>query len=105
MADIKNRLYRLDDDSVSVTFTYDEAMDMYFGDYPDFSDSPRITPNGRPWVNVTADGCLYADEEYGDCGSCKFFRCEAPGDLIGICENENLLQEKRPDTAEKGSVV
>ncbi len=91
MAETKIRLYSLDGDTVQVCFEYDEEIGKYFGEYPNFDIEPRITPGGRAWVNVTKDNCPYADKIYGDCGSCKFFRSESPGDLIGICENENLI--------------
>lgn len=95
MAKIKTRLYRLDGDTVEVPFSYDKTLDRYFGDYPDFSENPRITPSGKPWVNVTWDGCEFADDEFGDCGSCKYFRSEKLGDLIGICENEKLIELRK----------
>ncbi|MBE5922640.1 MAG: hypothetical protein E7269_07805 [Lachnospiraceae bacterium] len=59
------------------------------GHTPDFVENPRFTPNGKPWVNVTNVGCPYAEKDFDDCGSCRFFRQERPGDLIGICENEH----------------
>ncbi len=93
MADIKKRVYCLDDDTVEVDFVFDAETQLYFGDFPDFSENPRHSPRGRAWVNVTNDVCPFAEEEYGDCGSCKFFRCEHPGDLIGICENEHLRKD------------
>ena len=82
------------DDAVEVNFVFDAESGMYFGDFPDFSETPRYTPCGRPWVNVTYEGCPYAEERYGDCGSCSFFCSENSGDLIGICENENLRKGK-----------
>ena len=93
MANIKQRVFCLDNDTVEITFVFDTESQMYFGDFPDFSENPKYTPRGRPWVNVTYDACPYAEEEYGDCGSCRYFRCEHPGDLIGICENQNLRKE------------
>ena len=95
MASSKTRLYRLDGDTVEVSFNYDENQNRFFGNYPDFSENPRRTPSGKSWVNVTLDGCKFADSEFGDCGSCPYFRCEKDGDLIGICENENLLYERK----------
>lgn len=90
MADIKKRVYTLDNDTVEVTFVFDAETGMHFGKFPDFSETPKFTARGCPWVNVTNEDCPYAEKEYGDCGSCKYFRCEHPGDLIGICENENM---------------
>lgn len=93
MTEIKKRVYSLLGDIVEVNLVFDTESEMYLGEFPDFAETPRYTPCGRPWVNVTYDGCPYAEDKYGDCGSCKFFRCEHPGDLIGICENENLRKE------------
>lgn len=90
----KLRTVMIDGDSVEVSRVYDPEIREYFDEYPDFQVHPRSTPNGKPWVNVTYDECPYADEEYGDCGSCRFFRSERPGDLIGVCDNENLRREK-----------
>ncbi len=85
----KKRLYQLDSDTIEVVFYYNEKSDRYFGEYPDFSEDPRHTPSGFPWVNVTG-GCDYSGDEDTDCGSCQFFICENKGDLIGICKNEKL---------------
>lgn len=95
MADSKCRAYRLDGDTVQVIFRYDPATGMYFGDYPDFAETPRITPHGRQWVNAIAEGCPYADDAYGDCGSCPCFCPEQAGDLIGVCNHEkNRVKEQ-----------
>ncbi len=94
MAKTKNRKYCLYGDNVDVVFSYNEELDRYFGEYPDFDKSPRKTPCGRRWVNATKDDCLLANENYGDCGSCEFYVCELPGDLIGVCANEHLRKEE-----------
>lgn len=97
MSKSQSRLYTLYGDTVEVSFIYDEALKRYFGDYPDFEETPRITPCGRRWVNATKENCPFADENYGDCGSCEFFKCEKEGDLIGICDNEQLLTLRKDD--------
>lgn len=93
MAKTLNRQFVLYGDIVDVTFVYNELSDKYFGDYPNFDENPRVTPCGRRWVNATKDDCPYADKEYGDCGSCQYYRCEHSGDLIGVCDNEKLRKE------------
>ncbi len=90
MTNEKIRLYRLDGDELEVVFVYDEQSGRHFGDYPDFTENPRHTPKGRPWVNVMTEGCPFADDDYGDCGSCPHFLSEQQGDLIGICKNDEL---------------
>lgn len=92
MTDCKCRIYKLDGDCVAVEFRLDSGSGMFFGDYPDFAENPRITPGGRRWVNAINDGCEYADAEYGDCGSCPHFRPERAGDLIGVCDHEGNRQ-------------
>ncbi len=89
----KNRLYNLYGDTVEVIFSYDEPLGRFLGEYPDFDEKPRFTPCGRRWVNATKEDCPFADNDYGDCGSCKFYRCESFGDLIGVCENEQMRKE------------
>lgn len=98
MANTKKRLFCIDGDVVEVVFTYDASTDCYFGDYPDFKLCPRVTPRGRRWVNVTAEDCPFADADYCDCGSCEHFRCECPGDLIGVCNNEYVNVSREEET-------
>lgn len=94
MSKTLNRQFVLYGDTVEVIFFYNEPLDRYFGDYPDFDQSPRITPCGRRWVNATKEDCPYADKKFGDCGSCKYYKCEHPGDLIGVCDNDQLRKEE-----------
>lgn len=91
------RSYRLDGDLLEVLFIYDEEWKRYSGVYPSFDEHPRITPEGRNWVNTWNDGCPYAEEDFSDCGSCRFFRREHPGDLIGVCDNPDLINNKHPE--------
>ncbi len=91
----KSRIFTLDGDTVEVKLVYNNELEQHIYDYPDFKTSPRITPMGTRWVKVTDDGCPYSDKEYGDCGSCRFFRCESPGDLIGVCDNEELTEKRK----------
>ncbi len=89
------RLFQLYGDKVSVSFRYSEEHGMYFGDYPDFCETPRHTPCGRPWVNVLSEGCEYTQQIYGDCGSCQYLRTEKPGDLIGVCDHHKKRIHQR----------
>ena len=97
MNDVAKRCFTIDGDTVEVKRVFDEKIGLYIHDYPDFKENPRVTPCGRPWVNVTRDDCPYADKEYQDCGSCKFFICERAGDLIGVCDNEQLRLNRKED--------
>lgn len=94
MEEKRYREYHIDGDVVRVAFYYDEETAMWFGEYPDFNESLRITPSGRRWVNAIGDGCPYADKEYGDCGSCSYYRPEREGDLIGVCDHEETRIRK-----------
>jgi len=84
----KIRTYRIDGDSLEVLFEFREACGAWIGDYPYFKETPRRTPNGRSWRNVTYDSCPHADPEYGDCGTCPHLNREQPHDLIGVCFHE-----------------
>lgn len=84
----KRRIFQIDGDFLEVLFYYDEGSGHYFGEYPDFEETPRYTPNGRKWVNVTIVGCPYAEEDFDDCGSCRYMKREHPTDLIGVCGND-----------------
>lgn len=91
----KTRLYTLYGDTVNVVFLYESESGRYFGEYPDFETNPRFTDCGRRWVNSIKDDCQHTDSQYGDCGSCKHYICEKPGDLIGVCDNEKLRREDK----------
>ncbi|MBE6648567.1 MAG: hypothetical protein E7614_03495 [Ruminococcaceae bacterium] len=79
---------------MEVARVFDEEIGDFVNEYPNFKESPRITPKGRRWVNVTDCDCPYADANYGDCGSCRYFLCETSGDMIGICTNEEFQHRK-----------
>lgn len=95
--DVVSRRFTIDGDTVEVKRVFDEKIGAHIHDYPDFKENPRVTPSGRPWVNVTRDDCPYADDNYGDCGSCKYFISENAGDLIGVCNNEQLRLQGKED--------
>lgn len=90
MEKTKIRTYRLDGDSLEVTFHLDELSGKYLGDYPNFEENPRYTPNGRKWTDTITDDCPYADGKDRTCGACSFLKCQDEKDIIGICMNEKL---------------
>lgn len=94
MCSQKSRIYCLDNDTLVVNYKFDKEAQMFLGDYPDFSETPRFTPNGRPWRNAFYTECKYSSENYGDCGTCKFFIKENPQDIIGVCYNQALRKEQ-----------
>jgi len=93
------RIFSFDGDSFEVIFYYNQDFKKYFGDYPDFEEMPRFTSSGRPWITAMQGGCIHSsriDSEFEkslDCGSCIYFLKEQPGDLIGICSNENMKRK------------
>jgi len=89
MSEGKTRVFRLFEDKVTVSFIYNDEHKIFIGQYPDFSETPRYTPCGRPWVNVTSEDCTLSDNLYGDCGSCQYLRTERAGDLIGVCDHDD----------------
>ena len=84
----QTRVFRVDGDEVAIRFRLHERSGQYLGAYPDFLTEPRRTPSGRPWVNVTIEGCPYAPLPYNDCGGCAHLKKENSGDLIGVCFHE-----------------
>ncbi len=87
--DIK-KTYRLDGDVLEVIFRYDELSKKHLGDFPEFTDEPRYTPNGRKWVDVITEGCSHADGTDKTCGTCSYMVKQEEADIIGICMNDNL---------------
>ena len=85
------KTFCLDGDQCQVIFVYDPMCGKYFGEYPDFEETPRYTPGGHPWVTAMQEGCRYSVNRYAegrrcmDCGSCLYYQQEQEGDLIGIC--------------------
>ncbi len=90
MEKVKHKTFSLDGDIIEVKFRYDNECDVWHGEYPDFIESPRYTPGGRPWINVTKDDCEYSTSEYGDCGGCEHLMKQSETDLIGVCMKDNL---------------
>jgi len=97
------RVFSFDGDSCEVVFRYDPDFGKYFGEYPDFEETPKFTPRGRPWVTAMQDGCKHGQNKDDsanrclDCGSCIFFYRERLEDLIGICKNEKKCETRRED--------
>lgn len=88
------RSYCLDGDECQVLFHFDKSCDRYFGEYPDFEESPRYTVNGWPWVTAMQEACEHGINGYCEahrcleCGSCQYYRQEQEHDLVGICTHE-----------------
>ncbi|MEG2349549.1 MAG: hypothetical protein RSB57_03445, partial [Hungatella sp.] len=88
--------FHLDKSVLKVPIRLDEPFNQYFLDCPDFEEHLIYTQSGFLWVSTVQDTCPYhegvssEDDAYHDCGSCRFFKNEQPGEIIGICLCEAL---------------
>ena len=92
MVKMETRTFRIDGDTVSVAFRFDESWKVWLGDYPYFDEEARHTPSGRPWRNVIHEGCPHASIHGETCGACCYLKRQSPGDLIGVCFHDALRQ-------------
>ena len=88
---------------------YDDLVGHEVGIYPDFTEHPEYTDEGRPFATATDEGCPHGMPQnpknappgeyssYGDCGGCAFFhREETPWDIIGVCMCEARRRRQNP---------
>ena len=78
------RTFRIDDDMLTVPYHCDKDTGLLIGQFPEFEEEPRYTPNGIPWKNAVSTGCPYAAGGYDDCGSCPYRVKAEPRDIIGV---------------------
>lgn len=88
---IREKEYLLEGLRLLVPLHYDEALEQYFEEIPDFEEAPLYTPRGKPVVCAAQDACLHGAYEKGgrcvDCGGCRFFTTLHFRDLIGLCSH------------------
>ncbi len=74
---------------IKVLSEYDDTSGKYISEIPDFEEEPVYTPSGKPLVTAVQDRCSFVSSGGAetDCGSCKFYKPNNPGDLIGVCTN------------------
>lgn len=84
------KTFHIDGDLLAVPHHYDESAGIFIGQFPEFEEYPRYTPNGRPWKSVVSIGCPHAAGDYDDCGSCPYLIKAGPQDVIGVCFHERL---------------
>ncbi len=96
MAEERSRVFNLDGISVKVLSRYDERCKRYIDEVPDLEEQQIYTKSGKLIVSAVQDSCQNADTgtNENDCGSCKFYRPEHPGDLIGVCMHEKRMKSK-----------
>ncbi len=95
MSDRRRRQFHIDNDIVEVEFIYDPNTKRWLGNFPVFLETPRYTPNGRPWKNVFETDCDYSNSRFGDCGGCSYFRREEPTDVIAVCYREEMRRQSK----------
>ena len=93
------RTFRIDDDMLTVPYHCDKDTGLLIGQFPEFEEEPRYTPNGRPWKNAVSTGCPYAAGGYDDCGSCPYLVKAEPRDIIGVCFHEKMRSRASPGEA------
>ena len=71
---------------------YDEQLKERYPVYPDFTEHPEFTDEGRPFATAEQESCAHCKpQKQGetkpfDCGGCGWFlREQTPFDLIGVC--------------------
>ena len=94
----RRKIYQIDGDRITVPYHYDEEAEIFIGQFPEFEEEPRYTPNGRPWKSVVSVGCPYAAGDYDDCGSCPYLVKAQDGDIIGVCFHERLRSRASPQS-------
>lgn len=93
----KLKTFHVDGDLLTVQYHYDERADVFIGQFPEFEEEPRYTPNGRPWKSVVSVGCPYATGEFDDCGSCSYLIREGSRDIAGVCFHEQMCSRASPE--------
>ncbi len=85
----KYRKYNFEGTAIEILSEYDEHSGLYFDNIPDFEENPLYTPTGKPIISAVQDRCRHYDsgDNEGDCGSCRFYQPNGPGELIGVCVN------------------
>ena len=82
----KNQTFIFGETIIEVLSEFDTSSGRYILDLPDLEENQIFTNDGEPLVTAVQDCCTYIDDAF-DCGSCRFYKPNHPGDLIGICSN------------------
>ncbi len=86
------RRYEVDGMVVEIPLIYNETVNRYLEDYPDYKGNPVYTPEGRPLTVCVEDACEFAEAieppRRIDCSDCKYYRKAAENTLFGVCHNE-----------------
>jgi hypothetical protein len=86
---------------------YDEQLKESYPAYPDFTEHPEYTDEGRPFATAEQDSCSHGrskvagEEQPSDCGGCNWFHRErTPYDPIGVCMCDALRHKVQSELEE-----
>ena len=86
------KVCRVDGKAFIVYFEYDEQLKESYPVYPDFTEHPEFTDEGRPFATAEQESCSQCKPKPSgepkpfDCGGCGwFFREQTAYDPIGVC--------------------
>lgn len=100
------RIYRVGGKIFLVYLEYDQELNDTYPVYPDFTQNPEYTEEGRPFSTSAQEACPYSEAQTSkdpipsDCGGCiRFHRDSSPYDPIGvcICDARRLKPESKED--------
>jgi len=82
-----DRIYRAGGKEFRIYTEYNEELDDFILDFPDFEANPEYTDEGRPFASSAQSGCQYSNPPgCYDCGSCEwFFREKDSKAVISVC--------------------
>jgi len=102
------RIYRVGGREFTVYLEYDEQLGESYPAYPDFTEHPEYTGEGRPFATAEQESCPHCKPGTpgellpGDCGGCGwFYREHTPYDPIGIC----MCGARRRETKSEREVI
>jgi hypothetical protein len=89
------KIYRVGGREFLICRKFDEQVQMYYLDYPDFSKKPLFTDEGRPFTRSDHHACYACQPKVSkdmaeECDDCVWFYREQPPDVIGICMCDEL---------------
>jgi len=85
----------------TIYLEYDDRLKESYPVYPDFTEHPEYTDEGRPFATAEQESCPCCKPKIAgepiplDCGGCGwFFREQTPCDPIGVCMCNKLHHNK-----------
>lgn len=91
----------------TIYLEYDNQLKESYQVYPDFTEHPEYTEEGRPFATAEQESCPHCKPKTAeeplpfDCGGCGWFlREQTPYDPIGVCKCDALIQTSNAKTEE-----